>query len=357
MRKKKKDNVVLKVLFFIAYILLGWTIVVPLLASHLIFGSLFGKRVGETNDVENFEDYADIMVAENVKIMSGKNAISAYICRPKDESIRRNVIVVVSHGIGCSHKNYLNRAQFFVRKGYTALVFDMTGTVESEGKNIKGLPQSIIDMHNVYSFVESAEEFKDYKKLVYGHSWSGYASSAFLNYGHKPDAVASLSGFNSSTESAIEQATIYVGEMAVCCIWANKLYERIRFGKPASFTGIGGVNTYGGPILVSHSKDDPTVSYDISVCSHEAECTNPNAVFVAYEDRGHTLSRPIAVETQIVESLKGKPREVNAKKECIFKWKVDIHYKYVDTKTVFAIDEDYMETIYEFYENVLNKLN
>ena len=278
----------------------------------------------------------------------------------KVRAVRKNgkkgkALVLVCHGIGCNMDGYLNRTQYFVRKGYDVFTFDMTGTCTSEGKNIKGLNQSKIDLHNALEFIRSQSRFKDMPVLIYGHSWSGYASANVLNYGHDDLAgVATLSGFNNTWDTMYFHAQRYVGKMAILYKPWNALVEKIKFGKFAGGTGVSGINKYNGPVLVSHSKDDPTVPYSCSIIAHRDEITNPRVEYLLFEDRGHTMSRPRKDEIKIAKSVEGKKsRIIKTAKYNMFQYNVDIRYEYSDKQTVFATDDKFMDMINAFFERCL----
>lgn len=334
-KNKKKGFMpfALKAVFLLVFGLLSWTIVLPYIFAWIIYEFVFDTRVAPMCNTVTYDDYKDIMDRERMDFYSGKNKIGAYLYTPKGKKDGK-AVVFVCHGIGCNMDGYLNRTQYFVRKGYEVFTFDMTGTCESEGKGIIGLNQSKIDMHNAIEFVKSQDRFKGKAILIYGHSWSGYASANVLNYGHDELAgVATLSGFNNTWDIMHYHALKYVGKLAVLYKPWVKLVELTKFGKNALGDGVSGINKYSGPVLISHSKDDPTVPIACSVIIHKDEITNPKAEYVLFEDRGHTMSRPISAEQQISKDVYGKKSNIKPSlKYNTFQYNVDISMSTVQSK-------------------------
>lgn len=396
--KKGALAVGMKVGFFTIYGLLGWTVVLPLVGAKLVNDAVFGKRVTPLDITLTYDDFKDVMTRTEMRFMSGKNKLAGYHYTAKpiegQEQKRGKALVIVSHGIGCNMDGYLNRTEWFVKHGYEVFMFDMTGTCLSGGKGLRSLMQSKVDLHNAIEFVKTRKEFEGLPILVYGHSWSGYAAANTLNFGHPElTAVASLSGFNDTWGILRPHAARYVGSLAVMLKPWFKLLERIMYGKTASGNGVTGINAFGGPVLVAHSVDDPTVPIESSVYVHRDEIVNPNAEYMLYQDRGHTLSRPIAAEARINEDY-AKNRKEAAFGKCdrenelresdaggedsavasavdataknggksdsykgmnIFQRNVNEHYQFSKKKVIFATDEEFMTMVGNFFERALER--
>lgn len=334
----------------IVYILLVWTIVVPLIATYFLYRYLFNKRCEKTEGVLTAADYPNLDCSA-FKIKSGKEDLACFEYRDR-EKCTGSAVVLVSHGIGCSHGNYLNRINYFAEQGYIVLGFDITGCGDSTGTGIKGLPQAHVDIDKVLTYIENSPEYGGLPLLVYGHSWSGFGVAAALNYGHKPVAVASASGFNKERSIIRFQAVRMAGKIGVLSMPWFAIIERFIYGKKAGYTAVSGINAYGGPVLLAHSKDDPTVPYDCSVIAAEG-ITNKRVQKLLYEDRGHTLSRSVEAENTIKKDVAGKPRRKPGKDESYFRYEVDVHYHYSAREVVFDTDLDFMNKVGDFFKNAL----
>lgn len=352
----KKNSKLLGFMIFIIYGLLAITIVLPMLATVCICKFAFGRRVGKANKHMVLEEFPD-MITHPVKFKSGKNNLAGYFAVGKDVDEKDyKAVMIVAHGIGCSRASYINRYDYFARKGYIVFAYDCTGTCESEGKGIQGLVQSQVDLDSAINYISGIEELKGYKIFVYGHSWGGYATATELNSktAEKLTAVATLSGFDDIWGICEYQIAKYATKIVVLTKPWVYLYYILRYGKRALYTGIGGVSKFHGPVLVMHSKDDPTVKFENSIAIHEDKNKNPQAKFVIFEDRGHTLSRPVAAEREIKRLHKGKKTQLALGKTNIFEYNVNTGYEYCDKSLVYATDYEFMDSVNEFFEGVLN---
>ena len=154
----KKNNKFLEFLIILVYGILAITIVIPMLATAVIFKFVFGRRVNKTIHHLTLDDYPNLKTYP-VQFKSGKNKIASYFVVDKDVT-EYKAVLIVAHGIGCSRAGYLNRYDYFARKGYLVFAFDCTGTFESEGKGLKGLTQSQVDLDNAIKYLASLEALK-----------------------------------------------------------------------------------------------------------------------------------------------------------------------------------------------------
>lgn len=346
----KKMKGLMQAAIVIVYILLVWTIIIPLIATWILYRYLFDKRCDKTEGVLTAADYLNLDCSA-FRVKSGKEELACFEYRDKEKCTGR-AVVLVSHGIGCSHGNYLNRINYFAERGYIVLGFDMTGCGDSTGSGIKGLPQAHVDLDKVLTYIENSPEYGNLPLLVYGHSWSGFGVASVLNYGHKPVAVVSASGFNKERSIIRFQAVRMAGRLGVLTMPWFAVIERFIYGKRAAYTAVSGINAYGGPVLLAHSKDDPTVPYDCSVIAAEG-ITNRKVQKLVYDDRGHTLSRSVEAENTIKADVAGKPRRKIRKGESYFKYEVDVHYHYSAREAVFDTDVTFMDKVENFYESAL----
>ena len=361
--KKGAAAVGMKIGFVTVFGLFGWTVGLPLLGAKIVNDAVFGKRVTPLKKTLTYDKYKDVMDRREMSFMSGKNKLAGYLYTAKadDEKERKRgkALVIVGHGIGCNMDGYLNRTAWFVARGYDVFTFDMTGTCLSGGKGLRSLMQSKVDLHNAIEFVKQRKEFEGMPLLVYGHSWTGYAAVNMLNYGHgELTAVASLSGFNDTWDITRHHAARYVGALVSMLKPWSKLLERIMYGKDAKGDGVSGVNAYGGPVLIAHSVDDPTVPIESSVYVHRDEIVNDNAEFMLYPDRGHTLSRSIAAEARISKDYAEGSKTADpypAKGVNIFQYNVDEHYRFSESDVIFDTDGQFMEMVDDFFTRALER--
>lgn len=222
----------------------------------------------------------EILTKENIKLVG-------YWYNKKENQ----PIIIFSQGIGTRVIGYINEINYFASNGYTVFAFDNTGCGESEGKNIRGLPQSVVDLDCVLSYIESLGEYKDEKIFLYGHSWGGFAVCAVNNFSHRVSGVVERSGFNSTTKMIHRVVTDRQNKVVADIINPFvKIYQFLKFGKYANITAVNGINSTNVPVMLMHSYDDEVVAFDVGIVNYKAEITNPNVVFNLYEDRAHNVT-------------------------------------------------------------------
>lgn len=221
----------------------------------------------------------EIFTKENVKLVG-------YWYNKKENQ----PIIIFSQGIGTRIIGYIDEINYFATNGYTVFAFDNTGCGESEGKNIRGLPQSVIDLDCVLSYVENLEEAKDKKIFLYGHSWGGFAVCAVNNFDHKITGVVERSGFN-DTSTMIHKVITKRQNKVVANILKPfvKAYEFLKFGKYTNAKAVNGINSVSCPFLLIHSYDDEVVPYDVSIVNFKDKIVNNNVTLKLYKDRNHNV--------------------------------------------------------------------
>lgn len=338
---------------FIVYVLLAPTLIIPFLATVIIYEGIFHGRSDRMKPSLTLEDFP-FLQADRVTFKSGRNTLAGAFYHGEQTDYK--AVMVLGHGIGCCKDGYLNRIGYFVKKNYLVFSFDMTATAQSTGRSMRGLPQAQLDLERAIEFVKQRPESQGLPLVVYGHSWSGYASAAMLNDDLDGIvALATLSGFNNAFDGMYVQGYRYTGNLFLCAKPWIYLYQWLKYGKHSNYQGMNGVNHFKGNVLVAHSKDDPTVPFDISVYAQKDKCTNPKAEFLLYEDRGHTLSRPVASEDRIKEDSKGKRYREPYDGCNIFHYNVRGHYAWSSKEDVYAIDQDFMDQVDDFYVRAIEK--
>lgn len=169
------------------------------------------------NDFPNLE--ADPVSFKTAKKLTLKGFFYYY-----DRSEKHIGLVVVPHGIGAGHHAYMHFIEAICAQGYMVFSYDNTGCELSEGKGIKGIPQSVIDLKYALAYV-SKTVYKDYLISVVGHSWGGYAAlrSGFFSLPiHRIIAIAPLNNPVTLLTSISPVMKIFAP-----VIW---LYHLIHFG-------------------------------------------------------------------------------------------------------------------------------
>jgi dienelactone hydrolase len=166
---------------------------------------------------------------------------------------------------------------FFVDKGWRVLAYNNTGVSGSEGKNVRGLTQSLFDLDAALNYVKESDELNNLPIMLIGHSWGGYAVCAVLNYDHDIKAVVSFAGYNNGKEVIRKLAVSRVGRIYNVLSHNVSTIEKRLFGDAAKLTAVDGINKAGIPVIIVQSSDDDVIFADsISIYAHREKITNPN---------------------------------------------------------------------------------
>ena len=201
-------------------------------------------------------------------------------------------LIVFSHGMGSTPESYFSLVMHFVDRGWRVFTFSNTGVAGSEGKSVRGLYQSLIDLNTALTYIESEITFKGLPVMLMGHSWGGFAACTVLNYNHDIKAVVSFAGFNSGREVLKEKGLRLAGKFYYLLtpqLWA---IEKLLFGDTMEMNAVDGINRAGIPVMIVQSSDDQMIPADTtSIYAKRGKITNPNVeiIFLDGEDAaGHT---------------------------------------------------------------------
>jgi predicted alpha/beta hydrolase len=176
-----------------------------------------------------YSDVSDAYERKETAFESGENILKGYIYGSENDK----GLVVISPGLGFGAENYLAESMYFVDNGWRVLIFDNTGTHESEGESTMGPSQSLLDLESALAYIQGDQRLNNLPVLLYGHSWGGYAVTAILDYDFDIAAVASIAGFNSPMELLKEQSDSQLGAfspMAYPFLW---IYQNMLFANTA----------------------------------------------------------------------------------------------------------------------------
>lgn len=218
-----------------------------------------------------------------VEFPSGKNHLRGYVYG-EDNS---KGLVIISHGLGSSSEGYFLETLFFIEHGWQVLAYDNTGSHISDGKNTRGISQSLLDLDAALGYAALDKKLCNLPIVLYGHSWGGYAVTSILNWHPEIKAVVSVAGFATPKEALYDYAegkTGIFGIIGFPFFWG---YHNLLFGENANISAIDGINSSGVPTMIIHGSADQTLRYDrCSIISHEEQITNPNVEYVTRNVEG-----------------------------------------------------------------------
>ena len=284
---QKKNKGIKAIIIVLIAVLAIIFMLLPILAIgsyKMVFGVRYETDPARMNKVE---DYPGLQDTKCEFISNEGQKIAAHKYYRDGQDIKG--VVIMAHGIGGGgHNSYMDLADRFTQSGYIAFAYDVTGNDDSEGDDVHGLPQGVIDLDRAISYVENDPELKNYPIFLFGHSWGGYSVTSVLNEHPEVTAVCSVAGFNESSDLLCAQGRDMIGPVIYFLLPYMDLYEYIKFGDYATQTGMGGLAKTDAKILILHSSDDTTVpieyGYDIY---YEKYQNDPDFKFIKFSDKGH----------------------------------------------------------------------
>lgn len=285
---KRRRSIKKLILIVIACIIAVFFLIVMPVMTLLVYHDNFGERY-ETAEwmAYSVSDFEGLRVEECSFTSNNGQLLAGYKYSKEAKDIKG--VVVIAHGLGGGgHNTYMDIADYFTSDGYLVFAYDATGNDRSEGDSVEGLPQGVIDLDYALRYVKQANEYKELPIMLFGHSWGGYSVGNVLNRHPDVKAAVIVSGFDRSSDMIESQGREILGPAIKIFLPYVSLYERLKFGKYASYSAIGGFDSSEAGVMVLCSKDDTTVPPEFGYDKfYEAYGDSPRFCFTKYEDRGH----------------------------------------------------------------------
>lgn len=325
----------------------------------LIFNQRFETEAPFNYKIEEFEG----LQRSNYEFESNNNdLLKGYLYYNSKNNIKIGTIII-AHGLGGGgHTSYMECIYYFVKNDFLVFTYDGTGNDESNGKNILGLPQQLIDLEYAINFYKNNFDY-GLPIFLFGHSWGGYAVSNVLNYVDNISGIVSVSGFNSSTDMIKCFGDKYVGIISSITIPFVKKHEYSLFGEYSNSSAIQAFNKTTADILIIHSEDDEVVPIECGYnLYYQYFKDNERFSFIKYNDKGHStiyysydgIEYFNKINEQITE-FKNKLSYDYKKKKNHKRYNKDLNYfcdLNIDRKKVCnMIDRELFDDIIDFYKD------
>lgn len=321
--------------------MIGWilfsvvliVVILLLLVSYWMRQKLFGHRfmpdpLVRYYQIEEFEGLLKEAIAFSRKKIILRGYLYSY-------PIKHVKVMIVAHGMWSNHQAYLQEIEFFARNGYLVIGFDYCGTDQSDGKNIKGLAESLVSLDAAVSFAESDLRFRGLPIVVFGHSWGGFAAGTIASIHPNIEKVVVMSGF-------ISLPKIYwnlLPKALDILIPFFLFWDWIYHGKYA-FKSIRKtlLNSHVDALII-HSKDDQMVSYRQHTAVLEKKLADQTS-FLVVNGKNHNPD----YTTEAINYMK----EVQSHKKTLSKEEQKNYLESVDWHRMGQIDEELLRQVLDF---------
>lgn len=324
-----------------------------LLFAKLILYTVFGKRCQGNSKLKLFtvDDFENLEILKNIEVKSNKGQILKGNIYINKEIKKYKGIIILAHGMGGGHLSYTTEINTLAEAGFMVIGYDNTGTMSSDGKNLKGFFQSVIDLHYVLNYINEDEELKKYSVGLIGHSWGAYTVCQVLQFKHNIKAVVAMSGFNSTSQVIVDSMK---DKLKISFNFLKPFFailNFITFGKKGLRNTLDVIKDVNIPILLLHGNSDSKVDINNSLIANEDILKeNKYIKTVIYDKRCHNIYQTKESEDYLNKTL-GEISELNKKyKGKIPEEESNLLYNNIDYKKMTEESKEVMDMIIKFFE-------
>ncbi|MDE6407500.1 MAG: lysophospholipase [Anaeroplasmataceae bacterium] len=297
---------------------------------------IFGKRWDPDGIVAYYspKDYSNIL-EENVEIPTKKGKLRGKLYSYPIDQYKG--ILVFSHGMWGSHKAYFQEMELLARNGYKVLGIDAYGTESSDGKNIKGLGNSLLTLDKAICYIRVT--YPNEKIYVMGHSWGGFAAANIAKYHKDITAIVAMSPFLSVAKILKHQ----LPKLLYPTIPFLVLLDRMHCGKYSFAHAKKTLKNTSVPTLILHSKDDPMVPYLTATGLLQKKIHNPNVTYYIVDGKKHNPDYTIEALAYTQEAFAKLKTMPNEEDKLEYRKNLDYHKMGELDEKVFAVILDFLK--------------
>lgn len=345
----------LRKLIFIFSLFFTATIATIFLGAYIVYGMLFSHGRAFDDDIylglTTYEDIKNKYAKEEYEFSSRENKLKGYFYKANET----DKLIIFSHGIYDYAEALLPQQKFFLDNGYNVFSYDSSGCGNSSG-NVASFSESLINLKSALDFLDETPKFKNYKKVLFGFSWGGYASVSVLNFTlNNVYATASLSGYNDAKHLILDKghdmASVFadIGYPVINMIQKNSAKEYL------DYTAISGINNSNIPVFLIQSKSDKTITYrDSIINAYKSSNLNKNVkIYLEEKYDDEAVNRHLYLQFSD-SALKYQIETKNKLKKIKDKNEKKAFYQTIDKKLYNELNMPLFESILEFYNDSLN---
>ena len=350
---KKALKITLIIVGVLALLLALAAIFAPPLIADAVYKDNFGQRF-ETYapTARSIDEFEGLQLAECTFESDKGQKLTGYKYYRDNEP---KGVVVMAHGFGGGgHNDYMGIADYFSTCGYVVFAYDATGNDKSEGSEVGGLPQGVIDLDYALRFVEDCGDFDDLPVMLWGHSWGAYSVGSVLAFHPEVKAAVMVSGFDKSADMIEFQGREIAGDAIDFMMpYINKIEEE-KFGRYASASCIEGFEKSDTVVMIVHSSDDSIVPYDKSFQKfYDMYNSDSRFEFVSYENKGHNMVFCADSAFEYRDEFNRQFDEYMEAAGFTPELKAEYLKENIDKKKRYALDDELMKKMSDLYDNNL----
>ena len=318
--------------------------------AKAIHFSVFGKRQEGNPYLKYFtaEDF-DNLKAEPISFLNGNGEkLRGFFYSQKDRKEFKALVLFV-HGMGGGHLSYTTEINALTKQGYLVMSYDNTGTMASEGKALKGLGQSILDLQQALRFVKGNDFTKEMPIFLMGHSWGAYTVCRIMGQNPAVQGVVAFSPFENTPKLLCDQIRQQTKiPMPFLKPWFA-FFEFRKFGKIATGNTSEQILKSDIPLLLLHGEADPVVPMQNAPIVNPKVQKQKNVTCISYPKKQHNVYASLEAESYIAESFAKLLKLVKEKKQD----EANAFSKTLDFHKMCEEDETVMQTVFDFIEKNL----
>lgn len=192
-------------------------------------------------------------------------------------------VVVFFHGFGAGHESYTQEICKIAKAGYLVYAYDNTGCVQSEGKSVVSLTQSLFDQNAFFEFLDNDEQAKGLPRYVAGHSWGGYTALGALQPSYNVAKCVSIAGFLSVKDAVLHAGPSFMKKYGK----AVDAFQKREYGPLGVLDTVDLLNKTKAKVLYIQGDKDRTCPFEDCYKVLESKVNNPNLTLYKVEGLGH----------------------------------------------------------------------
>lgn len=315
------------------YIILGiivFILVVLLIVAAIIHNISFGNRYEANPLIPLYTKEEFNLNSDPLEFKLGKYLIKGFMYHY--DNYDNNKIIIFCHGMWSNHNSYLQDIEYLCRNNFQVFAFDYEGTSLSEGKNIRGLGNSLRSLDYAIKFIK--EKYPNKEIYVMGHSWGGFATTNIIKYHKDIKGIIAMAPFCNVYKCLLSFMPKGLKILSPFIF----LIEYFKVGKYVFSSSIKSLKDYKGKVLIVYSTNDKFV--DSNKNSIVIKNNYPNFDYIITTNKNHNPNYTDEAVRKLNEFQNTISKLPNEKKE--------EYIKSINFHELGELDSSIMDRIVEF---------